>query len=158
MVRQWLRTCAEEAFDYNRSASWRGGRAVEGSCLENSRTMSTVGSNPTLSAEKKLITERKTERRASHARRSSSTWQQNSKLCQVLIVNACDANPLQQRQHRAPAVQTTDSPVRAATTSGRQPVEPVEVVVNGQFLDPLKARRLRVATEGRATHHRPGLR
>ena len=30
---------------------WRGGRAVEGSCLENSRAMSSVGSNPTLSAE-----------------------------------------------------------------------------------------------------------
>src|SRR4051794_4927316 len=42
--------------------------------LENSRTMSTVGSNPTLSAEKKLITERKTERRACEARRSSSAW------------------------------------------------------------------------------------
>jgi len=28
----------------------RGGRAVEGSCLENSQAMSFVGSNPTLSA------------------------------------------------------------------------------------------------------------
>ena len=34
-----------------RGAMGRGGRAVEGSCLENSRTMSTVGSNPTLSAQ-----------------------------------------------------------------------------------------------------------
>jgi hypothetical protein len=40
---------------------WRGGRAVEGSCLENSRTMSSVGSNPTLSATKIAEIMRKAE-------------------------------------------------------------------------------------------------
>ena len=42
---------AGESVCYHLRALWRGGRVVEGSCLENSRTMSSVGSNPTLSAE-----------------------------------------------------------------------------------------------------------
>jgi hypothetical protein len=46
---------------------WRGGRAVEGSCLENSRAMSSVGSNPTLSATRNRIATRKDERRCALA-------------------------------------------------------------------------------------------